>query len=515
MTRRTLFGLLGAAAGARGAQTQPANRIRSIARCFVSDVEDTPWYNDRAMWPEYLAMLAEYRFNRFALTFGIGYDFPRQIRDCYFHFAYPFLLSVPGHKVTVSGVSDGERARNLEMLRFISDETARRELHFQLGLWTHAYEWSESPDAKYIISGLTPQTHAAYCRDALLQLLKACPAISGVTFRVHGESGVAEGSYDFWKTLFDGVVQCGRKVEIDMHAKGMEQPMVDLALSTGMPVLISPKFWAEHMGLPYHQAAIRELEMPPKDRKDEGFFARSSGSRRFLRYGYGDLLREDRRYGVLHRIWPGTQRLLLWGDPVFAAAYSRAFSFCGSDGVEILEPLSFKGRKGSGLPGGRSAYADRSKQPKWDWQKYQTTYRIWGRYLYDPNAKETVEPGLASASRILPLITTAHGPSAANNNYWPEMYTNMAIVDAKRKHPYSDTPEPKRFGAVSPFDPGLFYRVDDFARDFVEGRLSAKYTPLEVADWLDGLAAKATGSADIEIQAGTGRFFAAKFRAGT
>ena len=25
---------------------------------------------------------------------------------------------------------------------------------------------------------------------------------------------------------------------------------------------VSPKFWAEHMGMPYHQADIRELERP-------------------------------------------------------------------------------------------------------------------------------------------------------------------------------------------------------------------------------------------------------------
>ena len=47
-----------------------------------------------------------------------------------------------------------------------------------------------------------------------------------------------------------------------MHAKGMDQQMIDVALATGMPVNVSPKYWAEHMGLPYHQAAIRELEMP-------------------------------------------------------------------------------------------------------------------------------------------------------------------------------------------------------------------------------------------------------------
>lgn len=40
------------------------------------------------------------------------------------------------------------------------------------------------------------------------------PAISGLTFRVHGESGVEEGSYEFWKTVFDGVATCGRTVEI-------------------------------------------------------------------------------------------------------------------------------------------------------------------------------------------------------------------------------------------------------------------------------------------------------------
>jgi len=45
---------------------------------------------------------------------------------------------------------------------------------------------------------------------------------------------------------------------------------------------------------------------------------------------------EDRKYAVLHRIWPGTQRLLLWGDPLMAAAYGRASNFAGSDGVTSI-----------------------------------------------------------------------------------------------------------------------------------------------------------------------------------
>jgi hypothetical protein len=529
---------------------QPANTIRSIMRVFASDVEDKSWYGDKTFWPQYLSMLAAQRFNRFALALGLGYDFTSHLRDTYFHFAYPFLVSVPGYNVRVAELPDQERDHNLEMLRFISDEAARRGLHFQLGLWTHAYQWTDSPGVNYVIEGLSPETHAAYCRAALETLLKACPSIGGVTFRIHGESGVAEGSYQFWKTVFEGVVRCGRRVEIDMHAKGMDQAMIELAVATGMPVNISPKYWAEHMGLPYHQAAIRSVELPRPDREDQGFFSKSSGSRSFLRYGYGDLLAENRPYGVLHRMWPGTQRLLLWGDPALAAGYGRVSSFCGSNGAEFFEPLSFKGRKGSGLPGGRDAYADASLRPARDYEKYLYGYRLWGRLLYNPAAEPETwhrflrkeygkaagacEEALAHASRILPLFTTAHTPSAANNNYWPEMYTNMSIVDASRPHPYSDTPSPKRFGMVSPLDPQLFAGVDEYAKVLIEGESLAKCSPVEVAQWMDDLAAAAAQrlreaewqianrnapafrrlAADVTIQSGLGRFFAAKLRAG-
>src|SRR5205807_8273206 len=74
-----------------------------------------------------------------------------------------------------------------------------------------------------------------------------------------------------------------------------------------------------------------------------------------------DALPIYRRHGVLYRVWPGTQRLLAWGDPAMVAAYSRAFGFAGSDGAELFEPLSFRGREGSGaVAGGRAAYADAS-----------------------------------------------------------------------------------------------------------------------------------------------------------
>lgn len=219
---------------------RPANTVRSISRLFTSDVEDKPWFNDREMWPAYLSMLAAQRFNRFNLALGIGYDFLRNVTDAYFIFSYPFLLSVPGYNVRVPQLPDAERDRNLEMLRFIARETARRGMEFQLGIWMHGYQWNNSPRANYTIEGVTAENHGPYCRDAVRALLQAVPEITGVTFRIHGESGVQEGSYEFWKNVFNGVATCGRKVEIDMHAKGMDQGMIDTALGSGQPVKISP-----------------------------------------------------------------------------------------------------------------------------------------------------------------------------------------------------------------------------------------------------------------------------------
>lgn len=512
MNRRSFLLTAGApllAPPARSA-AKPANAVRSIQRLFVSEIQDKPWYYDREMWPRYLAMLAENHFTRFNLSFGIGYDFLRGVTDAYALFAYPFFLDVPGFRVRAVNLPDAERDRNLATLRYIAEQTAAHGLEFQLGIWMHGYQWENSPHPNYTIEGLNAENHASYCRDALTALLRACPQIHGVNLRIHGESGVAEGSYEFWKAVFDGAKRSGRPIELDLHSKGIDQRLIDAALATGLPVKVSTKFWAEHMGMPYHQADIRASERPRPGRQDSGLMALSAGSRSFTRYGYADLLRDDRKYDILWRIWPGTQRMLPWADPVFAAGYARAFQFCGSCGVEIMEPLSFKGRRGSGIAGSRTALR---KPPRWDWEPFLDTYRVWGAKLENPDADVKIAPALAAASRILPIVTTAHMPSAANNNYWPEIYTNQPMIDGPR-HQYSDTPSPKTFGNVEGCDPQLFSRISDFADQLLKGDRAGQYSPVEVAQWLEDLAAKSAASRGVYIQTGLGRFFAAKFRAG-
>lgn len=141
---------------------RPANLVRSVMRQFTSEVLDKPWFNDREMWPRYLTMLASQRFNRLHLAFGLGYDFLQQVTDSYFLFLYPFLLDVPGYDVRATNLSNAERDRNLEMLRFISEQTVARGMVFQLGVWMHGYELVRSPTAQHVVEGLTSDTHAPY-----------------------------------------------------------------------------------------------------------------------------------------------------------------------------------------------------------------------------------------------------------------------------------------------------------------------------------------------------------------
>ncbi len=548
-------------------EEKPANTVRCVSRYFASEIGDKPWYYDTEFWQGYLDGLVAARFNRFCLAYGLEYDFPRGVTNDYLHFPYPYLVKVPGYEdvrvlqladpegnrlPTPVPLSDEERERNLAALKYVAAEAGARGLHFQLGIWTHAYQWTDSPNAYHHIEGITPQTHAAYCRDALGILLKECPEIQGVTMRVHGESGIPEGSWDFWKTLFETFSKCGRTVEIDMHAKGVNQTMIDIGVATGMPVKLGAKYSAEHQSLGYNQTDIRALEIPKPSRNVEQTpFSLSSGSRSFTRYGYGDFFHEGSKAQILYRLWPGTQRHLLSADPEMASAYGRTAHFCGAAGIDLMEPLTFKGREGSGHAGSRCAYADASLNPKYDYQKFAYYYRVWGRKLYNPDTPlsttrrslrttfgigaEPIETALANSSRILPLVTSAHLVSASHHDWWTEINTNMPIAQLAAGRLYWDSPAPRCFETVSPLDPQLFSTVVEHVQDLLNGNVSAKYSPIEVAQWIDKLIAasaqaltvarsKARGTSspdfrrieeDVVIMNSLGGFYAGQMRSAT
>ncbi len=537
---------------------RPHVPVRGILRAFSSVHEDSPWFHDRAFWTEYLDHLAGQRFNRFHLALGMGYNYgtgfeSRTASDNYLCFPYPFLLDVPGWSVRAQGVPDSERDRNLEALAYVARETKRRGMSFQLGLWNHAYDYGYDSQHWYPILGIGPESHAEYSAAALRLLLERIPEIDGLTFRVHHEGGIhEEGHEHFWDTVFEAVSQVGRPIQIDMHSKGVDQALRDAVVKPNLHPVISAKYWAEHTGLPYHQTSIRQQELTPftwpgMNREMTGV---TDGERRFTRYGYADFLAEDRSIDLMFRVWPGTQKLLLWGDPAVAAGYGRLATLSGSLGVDYCEPLTFKGRRGTGEPGRRDPYVrDDLRLGTADWRKYRYTYVLWGRLLYDPETDPEVwrrllredygpaagefEAALAVLSRALPLVTVVHGVSGANNHYSPEMYTDLAVSFWRQMtHYLYDTPEPRTWEGVSPFDPTLFYSVGRYCDDAVAGTLDARYTPLEVAAWLETMATdgdaateRAAGLADpddpqtartlidLRVLVRLARFFAGKFRA--
>lgn len=532
--------------------------VRGIQRSFSSADEDTLWLHDRSFWTEYLDHLAMQRFNRFQLALGMQYNYgagmeSRTASDNYLCFAYPFLLDVPGFEVRAQGVTAAERDRNLESLAYIAKETRRRGMSFHLGLWNHAYDFGHDSMHWYPILGISRETHAPYSAAALGRLLQLVPEIDGLVFRVHHEGGIHEEGHElFWDQVFDAASKAGRPIEVDMHAKGVDEALMRAVDKPNIHATISAKYWAEHMGLPYHQASIREKELkqfnwPGKDPSITGV---TDGERRFTRYGYADFLSEERSIDVIFRMWPGTQKLLLWGDPEMAAGFGRYATLGGSRGLEICEPLYFKGRKGTGQPGTRDPYLRPDLQLGVnDWRKYRYTYLLWGRLLYNPDATpdtwqrflqaefgaaaKGIETALTSLSKVLPLVTVAHGVSGANNFYWPEMYVDLAISYWKQSLHYAfDTPEPRTWDGVSPFDPTMFYGVGEYADDLIAGQLSGKYTPLEVATWIETLLGEGErGIAeaislcdesdpqtqrtliDLRVLAELARFFGRKFRA--
>lgn len=533
----------------------PSNRVRGVFRSYVSRVEDASWYLDRAFWDDYLTMLATHRINRLQLAFGIGVEYGHDpgVTENYLLFSYPFLVDLPDFGVRVSGLPGDERRANLDALRYASDEAARRGIEFFVGFWTQGVDLDDGIEGEWTVEGITPSNHAAYCAAAIREILLECPGIAGVTLRVHYESGIPEPAEKFWATVFDGISAAGRPVAVDLHSKGLSAETITAARSAGLDVLVTAKFLAEHLGLPYHQAAIRESELPVET-VDAAFATVTRGARRFTRYGYADYLRHDRDYRVVYRHWPGTQRLLLWGDPAFAAGYSRIASFGGADGAEFFEPLAYKGRKGSGSPDGRQVYADPAlAEGAAEWRKYAYFYRLVGRLLYDPDASSEqwqrwltatfgraeaaveAERALAVASRILPLVSVAHGVSAANSVYWPEMYENLGIANGGSPNDYyvSDSRPPHTFGTASSLDPETFTTISEYVSLLLgEAPPDGRETTFDVARRLDGLAALASERiaafdavapsspdasrwiVDVRALAGLGRFFAAKLRAG-
>lgn len=459
----------------------PYLRVRSLTvHLFNADLERS-WYFDERYWRGYFAHLARCRYNQLTLTFADQTNYLCPV--------YAYLVEVPGFpEVRAQGLTVQERRRNLEMLRRIAELARERGIDFNLGIWM------QMPLPRYsakVLVGPLPQDERAadYCARGLKKVLDACPAISGVQLRMNAEAGVPEEQQTaFYRPLFRAIRAIPRPIRVDLRYKGLRPETTQEALDTGLDVTVSSKLWCEHMGLPYHPTVVDPLY-------------------RASRYSFGSMLEQPRKYRVIYRHWTvGSQRLLLWGDPDYAARFARSCRLGGGEGFEVFAPLTNRGYGNE--PGVWPLFVDQSyQQSAWDYERYWFFHLTFGRLGYNPEtgpevwrrelrqrfgaAAGDLEAAYRQASQILPLITAAHLPSASEWSWWPEMDTGDGLVE----YAYTQPSDTGQFYAIRTWKRTPRWRceawdatVRGYAEDAVTGQLCGKWTPQQVSSKLQSLA---------------------------
>jgi hypothetical protein len=463
-------------ASAREVTCHPQRKVRSVSLYPHNRDLEKEWMYSKEFWNRYFEMLARSRFNYFLLTFGH--------QTAYFAPPFPFLIEVPGfEQIGVPSLSRQERADNLQMLRTASALAEQWGVKFILGIWQqHAFAiGSKLPNSSNLVEGLTYQNLFDYSPQALVELLRLCPEIKGLQFRMNYESGIQEPDQTrFYTKLLAGLRTLGRPLYIDLRAKGLKQETIDAARSLGFPVTVSTKYWREHFGLPFHATLINPVDL-----------------RNYRRYGYWDLLRQGRNYDVLYEFWTaGSLKILLWGALDYARQFADSTRFGNATGFEVFAPLSQKGFLN--WPGGPwHILADRRREYyQWEFERYWAFYMAFGLAGYGGRQQEPIfeaefrkrfgdaaapymREAYRRASWVIPYITASHQPASSEYRYWPEMELG-GLTDT--------------YIGVPSGDDGRFYPIFQYVDDYLNGKLSARVTPMEVARRLEHMADATTTS---------------------
>ncbi len=454
-----------------------AERSLSIYTMHKSDFERR--FFNAAYWTQYLDMLAENRFNTFALLFAYenaGYLAP----------PYPYFLTVDDFpEVEVVGWTPSLQQRYRDGLNHLIAMAHKRGLAFTLGIWDHIYrggvqtggvEADHEATLPWRVTGLTADNLVDYSAAALKEFLHQVPNLDTLQFRMHGESGLTEAEMDrFWAQIYDIIVTEAPQLRLDARAKGFPDHLIDLAIQKGINLRVCTKYWMEQMGPPFHPTHIH-----PQNQHDR-------------RHSYADLLQYPQRYRILWRLWNGgTSRILLWGDPDYVRRFVDSTQLYNGDGFDVNEPLATK-----------MAAQDHDAEPfelltadhryyEWEFERYWHFYQLFGRLGYNPEssaeiwertfaarygqrAAPYVARGLHLASRILPRVVAYSYPY----HLFP---TTRGWVEKQRM---GDLPT---YAAALPSDTQQFLSIAQEAQNQLEGGESAKIRPQTSSIWFERIA---------------------------
>lgn len=473
-----------------------------IAGRFLHSSRDDSWYFSDEFWDYYTACLAMNRINRLHLITGMD--------TAYMSPPYPFLVKTPGYEaVTAISEEDPEkrRERTLQQLRKIGRFCHKRGIQFCFGSWQQK-PWTANQ--KTLVQNCPGEdAFADYAQKSIQEIMMLCPEIDILSFRVNPEAGIrdASGKFDtdqgFWYGMLRAIKDAGRKVKVELRAKGLTDSVIQYALSLGLDVTVPTKAWCEHIGLPYQMLQMRREEA-------EGSLVNENAKRR---YSYDNLQHQPRSFDLQYRLWNyGSTNILLWGEPCYVSRFIKSCIAGQATGFEFTAPLSMKGGHAM-IEGGEwpiHVHPDMITYQYED-ERYWMWYLSYGRLSYNPEASPEVwqremrarfgeyardmEQAYLASGKILPLITTAHFPEHPSMHYWPELYGSAALFAENNYEPWftpagSPWKTGKWYGNADPSDEALFCSVEKYVEGRLEGRPVHCYSPLAVGDWYFALATK-------------------------
>jgi hypothetical protein len=466
-------------AAVREITEEPNVRDRAIGTYVMNRAYWESRAFDERYWIRYFDLLASNRFNRFHIVFGYengGFLAP----------AYPYFFDTPGYSgVHMVGVTPDQQKKNLAALNRIIELGHDRGIAVSLGIWDHIYrggvqsgkaDWLEEYKDKPIpasVEGVTAENLSAYTLASLKELLVKVPAIDGLQFRVHEESGLKkEEIVDFWRQVFRHMMEHKPGMLLELRGKGTPDSVIAAACDLGVNLRMETKYWMEQMGLPYHPTHINL-----RDQKNR-------------RHGYADFLRYPQRYQMLWRLWNGgTNRILLWADPEYVRRFSESTKLYDSPNWEIQEPLATKMEAQHPDKPPFQLMPEKYRYYEYEFERYWHFYQVWGRIGYNPQTSAEVwqhdfkrkfgaagpfiESGLHRASQVLPMIVAA---------VYPYRLFPTTVGWAERQALGTTLAQ---YAANEGSDLEQFENFQDAAKRIVAGGATSKRSPSVTSRWFD------------------------------
>ena len=388
--------------------------VRGVYTFLHDPAADRATMGDCGYWPSYAQRLARWRYNRFNLIYGhqTAYLIP-----IYTHLLDDLDDDFPG--IRADGLTSADRAANLQNLRAASAAMADHGIAFFLGIWNSRPwkvengVWETQPTHVRGTDDLALLTE--YTRRGFLRLMELCPAIRGIQLRMNIESGVADQRYyvQSYVPALKELAAGGRRLTVELRNWGLHPDTVEAFRTSGVEIVVSTKYFAEHQGMPYQ---------PPLQR----------GS-----YSYDSFLRVDKPFPFQWHLWNlGSHRLFSWGDPEYGRRFARSCRLGDGVGFEITPPGSQKGYSQWGeVPADWSPREDLPTMP--DHERYWFFHQVFGRTGYDPQTSDaafiheiSTRTSAAAAPAVFAVYRAASGVVSylismrmddPNMYVWPEL----------------------------------------------------------------------------------------------